>query len=56
VRLISMFLFYVMFIPVDHAIAEAVSRRFLTAAARVRSQVRSCGIYGGQSGIGAGFH
>jgi hypothetical protein len=27
----------------------------LTAAARVRSQVRSCGICGGRSGIGAGF-
>jgi hypothetical protein len=37
--------------------AESVSQlvSFPTAAARVRSQVRSCGIYGGQSGTGAGF-
>jgi hypothetical protein len=37
------------------AIAQAVSRRLPTAAARVRSQVRSCGICGGQSGAAAGF-
>jgi hypothetical protein len=37
------------------AIAQVVSRWFRTAAARVRSQVRSCGICGGQSGIEAGF-
>jgi hypothetical protein len=37
------------------AIAQAVSRRLLTAAARVRSQVRSCGICGGQNGAGASF-
>jgi hypothetical protein len=37
------------------AIAQAVSRRLPTAAARVRSQLRSCEIYGGQSGTGAGF-
>jgi hypothetical protein len=35
------------------AIAQAVSRRFPTAAAQVRAQVRSCGICGGQSGTGA---
>jgi hypothetical protein len=37
------------------AIAQAVSRRLPTAAARVRFQVRSCVICGGQSGTGAGF-
>jgi hypothetical protein len=37
------------------AIAEAVSRRLPTAAARVRSQVRSSGIFSVQSGSGAGF-
>jgi hypothetical protein len=36
-------------------IAQAVSRRLPTAAARVRSHVKSCGICGGQSGTGAGF-
>jgi hypothetical protein len=37
------------------AIAQAVSRRLPTAAARVRARVWSCGICGGQSGAGAGF-
>jgi hypothetical protein len=37
------------------AIAQAVSRRFPTAASRVRAHVRSCGICGGQSGTGADF-
>jgi hypothetical protein len=32
-----------------------VSLRLPTAAARVQAQARSCGICGGQSGIGAGF-
>jgi hypothetical protein len=32
-----------------------VTDTYPTAAARVRSQVRSCGISGGQSGTGAGF-
>jgi hypothetical protein len=37
------------------AIAEAVSHWLPTVAGRVRAQVRSCGICGGQSGAGAGF-
>jgi hypothetical protein len=37
------------------AIAQAVSRRFPTATARARAQIRSCGICGGQSGTGAGY-
>jgi hypothetical protein len=37
------------------AIARAVSRRLSTAAARARARVRSCEIYGGQSGTGAVF-
>jgi hypothetical protein len=36
-------------------ITQAVSRRLPTAVAQVRTQVRSCGICGGQSGAGAGF-
>jgi hypothetical protein len=35
--------------------ARAVSRRPLTAEARVRSRVSPCGICSGQSGTGAGF-
>jgi hypothetical protein len=38
-----------------HVTAQAVSRRLPTAAAHVRSQVRSSGNYGEQSGTGAGF-
>jgi hypothetical protein len=34
---------------------QAVSRRLTTAAARVRARIISCGICGGQSGIGASF-
>jgi hypothetical protein len=37
------------------AIAQAVSRRLPTAAARVRAQIGSCGIYGGQTSTGARF-
>jgi hypothetical protein len=37
------------------AIAQAVSRQFPTAAARVRALIRSCGICGGQSGTWVGF-
>jgi hypothetical protein len=35
--------------------AQVVSRRPLTAEARVRSRVNPCGICGGQSGTGTGF-
>jgi hypothetical protein len=38
-----------------HTIAQAVSRRLPTSAARVGAQVRSPGIFGGQSGTGTGF-
>jgi hypothetical protein len=41
--------------PQSSAVAQAVSRRLPTAAARVCAQVRLCGICGGQSGAGAGF-
>jgi hypothetical protein len=37
----------------DRAIVQAVSRRLPNVAARVLSQVRSRGIYGGRSGTGA---
>jgi hypothetical protein len=37
------------------AIAQAVSHWLLTAAARVRAQVRSCGSCGAQGGMAAGF-
>jgi hypothetical protein len=37
------------------AIAQAVSRRLTTAAARVRAEVRSRGICGGQSGFPCRF-
>jgi hypothetical protein len=37
------------------AMAQAVSRRPLTAEVRVRSRVNPCEICGGQSGIGTGF-
>jgi hypothetical protein len=37
------------------AIAQAVSRWFPTAAARVRARVWSCGNCGGKSGAGADF-
>jgi hypothetical protein len=37
------------------AMAQAVSRRPLTAEARVQSRVTPCGICGGQSGTGTDF-
>jgi hypothetical protein len=36
-------------------VAQAVSCRLPTAAARVPAQVKSCGICGGQSGTAVGF-
>jgi hypothetical protein len=39
---------------VGRAMAQAVSRRPLTAEARVRSPVSPCGICGGQRGTGIG--
>jgi hypothetical protein len=41
--------------PNGRAMAQAVSRRPLTAETRVRSRVGPCGICGGQSGTGTGF-
>jgi hypothetical protein len=41
--------------PYGHAIAQAISRLYLIADARLRSQVDPCGIFGGQSAIGTGF-
>jgi hypothetical protein len=35
--------------------AQAVSRCCLATKSQVRSWVRSCGIFGGESGIGTGF-
>jgi hypothetical protein len=37
------------------AMAQVVSRRPLTADARVRARVNPCGIFGGQCGTGTGF-
>jgi hypothetical protein len=39
----------------DCVVAHAVSRPLPTAVARVRAQVRLCGIYGGKIGTGIGF-
>jgi hypothetical protein len=41
--------------PQGRAVAQAVSLRLPTAAARVPAQVRSYDIRGGQSGTGEGF-
>jgi hypothetical protein len=37
------------------AMPQVVSRRPLTAEARVRARFNPCGIYGGKSGTGTGF-
>jgi hypothetical protein len=40
---------------IGRAVAQAISHRLPTAAARVRAQDSLCGICGGQRGIGSGF-
>jgi hypothetical protein len=40
---------------IGRAVAQAVSHLLPTAVTQVRAGVMSCGIYGGQSGSGAGF-
>jgi hypothetical protein len=42
-------------VGLGRAMAQAVSRRPLMAESRVRTRVNPCGIFGGQSGTGAGF-
>jgi hypothetical protein len=42
-------------VEIGRVIAQAVSRRFLIAEARVRAQVSPCGICCGQSATGTGF-
>jgi hypothetical protein len=39
----------------DHAMAQAVSRLFVTVGAWVESQTSPCGIHSGQSDTGTGF-
>jgi hypothetical protein len=41
--------------PRGHAAAQVICRRVPIAAARIRSQVRSCGISDGQSVTGVGY-
>jgi hypothetical protein len=55
VSLLFMFSFDVCNFCAGRAIAQAVSRRLPTVAARIRAQFRSCEISGGQSGVEAGF-
>jgi hypothetical protein len=40
---------------IGRAMAQVISRRPVTAKARVRTRVNPCGICGGQSGTGTGF-
>jgi hypothetical protein len=44
-----------LFYSSDRAVAHRVSRRLPTAETQVLALVRSCGIYGGQSGSGQAF-
>jgi hypothetical protein len=52
---VEYYLSCVVYLQRARVIAQAVSRRFLTAAPGVRSEVRSRGISDGQNGIGSGF-
>jgi hypothetical protein len=52
----EIYLFLIVRMGEGRATAQTViSRRLPNVAARVRSQVSSCGICGGQSGIGTSF-
>jgi hypothetical protein len=42
-------------VGLGRALTQAVGRRLSTEAARIRARFKSCGMYGGQSGTGAGF-
>jgi hypothetical protein len=46
---------YTLMDHVGRATAQTVSRRLPTGVTRVRAQVKSCGICGGQRGTAAGF-
>jgi hypothetical protein len=51
----SSYVFIVKLLILCRAMAQAINRRFPNTAARMRVQVRSCGIYGRENGTGAGF-
>jgi hypothetical protein len=43
------------YVKTNGDVAQAISRRLAIAAAQVRARLKSCGIYGGQSGTGTCF-